>query len=145
MDPYDALHAFYLLTTFYTKRRAAMKTGKDFDNKCTMHNKPSAQDFPACGPGGLGTWQTFPITLRASISELQPTISGALRITDGVWWLHSRIHVVRLMSSFTTDDQIRKFTHTSDKGDHEILGKFLAKNGKLNEEDEEENPFLEFV
>jgi hypothetical protein len=54
MDPYDALHAFYLITTIHNKRRTALRNNKPFDTKCTIRHKPCTKGFPACGPSGVG-------------------------------------------------------------------------------------------
>jgi hypothetical protein len=54
MDPYDALHALYLITTIYSKHRTALQSNKAFDDKYAIHNKPSTKDFPACGPSKVG-------------------------------------------------------------------------------------------
>ncbi|OOQ89168.1 hypothetical protein PEBR_10898 [Penicillium brasilianum] len=54
MNPYDALHAFYLITTIHSKRRTALRENKPFDTKCTIRHKPCTKNFPACGPSGVG-------------------------------------------------------------------------------------------
>lgn len=57
MDPYDALHAFYLLRTLYSKRQSAPKGksgSKNFDIKSSsIRLKDSANNFRASEPRGV--------------------------------------------------------------------------------------------
>jgi hypothetical protein len=50
-DPYDIVHAFYLLTTLCSKSNVSISKGQDYNspiNKKIMIQN-SAKDFPACG------------------------------------------------------------------------------------------------
>lgn len=112
MDPYDALHAFYLITTIHSKRRTALQSGKPFDTKCSVRFKPCTKDFPACGPSGVGN--------LADVSyDPQKIDANVTAFHFGSFASQRRLLAAAMdegIDTFATEQQIRHFTHPSTKG-----------------------------
>jgi hypothetical protein len=113
-DPYDMVHAFYLLKTCYSKRNVAITKGQDYDSpinkKIRIQN--SVPHFPAYGPSGVG--------IQVAIPE------GPVKINLGVGAYHfgqfaaerRRLNAaLRQVDTFASEDQIRQFTRSSEEKD----------------------------
>lgn len=116
LDPYDAMHAFFPLKTFHSKRHTALHAKKSvgqksFDDKCSIREKDSAKGFPACGPSGVGN--------LADISYGPQKIDTAITSYHFGSFTSQRRRLVAALrgegSAFATGNQIRKFTRTSAK------------------------------
>lgn len=81
-----------------------MMNKKDFDKKCTMHNKPSANNFPQCGPSGIGNLSD----ISCNPQKADPGVAAS---HFGTFATNRRRLAATLqngaISTFTTEDQIR--------------------------------------
>lgn len=84
MDPLEALHASYLITTINSKRRTALRENKPFDTQCTIRHKPCTKNFPACGLSGVGNLADIHTTRNRLIRILRHFILDHLHPRDGV-------------------------------------------------------------